>query len=248
MRRLLLPFRLLADSLRRRGVRATWGRFVRMVKWRSAERRRRRADRAYDEALGVDTASWVRVPDLDADSPNLRHAVRYQPSSVDEFASLMKKLDVDHREFAFVDYGSGKGRVLMLAAEYPFKRIVGVEFSESLDRIARQNVAKANDAGRIETVVRDAVEFDPPEDPLVLYFFNPFEPPVLEAVLRRVNASLDRNPRPAYVVVTAPPELSQTIEGAGFEPLDVERLGWLTRGVFRARPRERAVEAASTTA
>jgi hypothetical protein len=81
----------------------------------------------------------------------------------------------------------------------------------------------------------DAVDFDPPEEPLVLYFFNPFAPPVLREVLARVQASLDRRPRPAYVVVTAPPELAETIEETGFEPIDVERLGWLTRGVFRAR-------------
>ena len=54
----------------------------------------------------------------------------------------MARLDVDHSEFTFVDYGLGKGRVLMLATEYPFKRIVGVEFSESLDRTARQNLTK----------------------------------------------------------------------------------------------------------
>ena len=66
----------------------------------------------------------------------------------------MGKLDVDHREFSFVDYGSGKGRVLMLAAAYPFRRILGVEFSESLDRVARDNIATLGaDAGRVETVV-----------------------------------------------------------------------------------------------
>ena len=62
---LLLPFRLLADQLRRRGVRGTWRRLVRMVKSRSAQRKRSQADRVYDEEAGVDTAAWVRVPDLD---------------------------------------------------------------------------------------------------------------------------------------------------------------------------------------
>jgi SAM-dependent methyltransferase len=238
MRRLLLPFRLLADQLRRHGVRGTWRRLVRMVKSRSAERKRSQADRVYDEQVGVDTAAWVRVPDLDTASPNRQYAVRYQPTDVEEFGSLMARLDVDHSEFTFVDYGSGKGRVLLLAAEYPFKRIVGVEFSESLDRTARQNLTKLGaNAARVTTHVMDAVDYDPPEEPLVLYFFNPFAPPVLRAVLERVNASLDRRPRPAYVVVTAPPELAETIEGERFDPVHVERLGWLTRGVYRSRPR-----------
>jgi hypothetical protein len=51
-------------------------------------------------------------------------------------------------------------------------------------------------------------------------------------VLAKVRASLERNPRPAYIVVTAPPEFAQVIEEAGFEDVDVERLGWRTRGVF----------------
>jgi SAM-dependent methyltransferase len=239
MQRLLLPFRLLADQLRRHGVRGTWRRFVRMVKSAPIERSRSQADRAYDHEIGVDTATWVRVPDLDTASPNRQYAVRYQPTDVDEFALLMAKLDVDHSEFTFVDYGSGKGRVLMLAAEYPFKRIIGVEFSESLDRTARKNLAKLGpDAARVTTHVMDAVDYDPPDEPLVLYFFNPFASPVLRTVLERVNASLDRRPRPAYVVVTAPPELAETIEASSFDPVHVDRLGWKTRGVFRARPRD----------
>jgi SAM-dependent methyltransferase len=233
MRRLVLVARLLAESLRSRGLRGTLARLLRLVRWSAAERRRARRDRTFDESVGVETASWVRVPDLVTASPNLEFAVRYQPSSVDEFHQVMAKLDVDHRDFAFVDYGSGKGRVLILAAEYPFKRIVGVEFSPALDGIARQNLAALGpDAERVETVVIDAVDFDPPEDPLVLYFFNPFAPAVLEGVLERVNASLDRHPRPAYAVVIAPPEFADTIEAGGFSPLDVDRLGWQTRGLF----------------
>ena len=79
----------------------------------------------------------------------------------------------------------------------------------------------------------------------MLYFFNPFELPVLRPVLARVRASLEETPRPAYIVVTGPPELAQAIEQAGFEPVDVERLGWLTRGVFAYGPElQRAAVAA----
>ena len=233
MRRIVTAQRLLYESLQRRGVRGTARRFKRMLTSRREAQKLAAADRRFDEEHAVDTAAWVRVPDLDTDSPNRQHAVRYQPSSVDEFRLLMGKLRVDHREFTFVDYGSGKGRVLMLAAEHPFRRIVGVEFSEALDAVARKNLATSNDA-RIETVVMDATEFDPPPGPLVLYFFNPFGPPVLGPVLDRVRASLEADPRPAYVVLTAPPELGALVEERGFEPVDVDRLGWLTRGVWRA--------------
>jgi hypothetical protein len=237
VRRLLLPVRLLVRSVRRKGVRGTIGRAVRTLKTRERARRLRQADRAFDAERRVDTAAWVRTPDLVTDSPNRRYAVRYQPSSVDDFDLLLGKLDVMHDEFVFVDYGSGKGRALMLAAAYPFKRIIGVEFSPPLDDVARANIATLGaDAARIETVVMDAAEFEPPLEPLVLYFYNPFELPVLDAVLTCLGESIDLEPRPVYVVVTAPPEFAEAIEGAGFAPVDVESLGWLTRGVFARVP------------
>jgi hypothetical protein len=206
-----------------------------MIALRHAERRKARADKRFDDERGVDTATWVRVPELDTDSANREHAMRYQPSSVEEFSLLMGKLHVDHRDFTFIDYGSGKGRVLMLAAAYPFKRIMGIEFAESLDRIAHRNITSLGaDAARIETVVGDAAFFDPPPGPLVLYFFNPFGVPVLQPVLQRVRASLERDPRPAYIVIIGPPELSSAVEETGFERVDIDELGWLTRGVFAA--------------
>lgn len=206
-----------------------------MLAFRDEARHKARADRRFDEERGIETAAWVRVPELDTESPNREHAVRYQPSSVDEFRLLMSKLRIDHRHFTFVDYGSGKGRVLILATAYPFKRILGIEFAESLDRIAHANIATLGaDASRIETVVADATAFEPPSEPLVLYFFNPFGLPVLRPVLERIRTSLDRDPRPAYIVITGPPELARAVEEFGFERVEVDELGPLTRGVFAA--------------
>jgi cyclopropane fatty-acyl-phospholipid synthase-like methyltransferase len=233
--RLLTQLRLLKASLRKRGVRGTLGRAWRIVVQRSELRRKSRADEAFDRQHGVDTATWVRVPDLDTSSANVEHAVRYEPSSVSEFELLMAKLRVDHSDFTFVDYGSGKGRVLMLAAEYPFKRIVGVEFAKSLHEISQENIATlGSEAGRIETFLADATEFDPPTDPLVLYFFHPFGVPALQQVLTRVLGSLEREPRPAYVVLTGPPDFAEAVEESGFQRVDVDELGWMTRGVFVA--------------
>jgi predicted RNA methylase len=45
-----------------------------------------------------------------------------------------------HGETTFVDIGSGKGRALIIAAEYAFKRIIGVEYSPSLATICRRNL------------------------------------------------------------------------------------------------------------
>ena len=100
----------------------------------------------------------------------------------------------------------GRGAALLLASEFPFKRIMGVEFSDELSAIARENVAsfptEAQRCGDIEIVCEDAAEFELPVDPLVLYFYNPFHEPIMREVMRRVVESLDDDPRPAFVILT----------------------------------------------
>jgi hypothetical protein len=110
-----------------------------------------------------------------------------------------------------------------------------VEFAESLHEVAQDNIATLGaDAGRVEVFHLDATEFEPPAGPLVLYFFHPFGAPILRQVLTRVLSSLERDPRPAYVVLTGPPDFAQAFEESGFSRVDVDELGWLTRGVFAA--------------
>jgi predicted RNA methylase len=224
-------------SVRAKGVRGAASRLVRMYALRHERRRQTLSDREFDRERWVDTAAWVRVPELDTASPNRGFAVRYQPSSVAEFLHLMAKLPVDPSDFVLVDYGAGKGRVLILGAELGFRRVVGVEFAARLVGIARENLRRLGIGGdRAELVHADAAEFEPPGGPLVLYFFNPFGTEVLRPVLARVHASFERAARPLYLVLTGPPPLAELVEAEGFVPLDVERDGWRTRGVWSLTP------------
>jgi Methyltransferase domain len=130
-----------------------------------------------------------------------------------------------------VDFGSGKGRVLLLAAGYRFKRTVGVEFSRELDQIARRKVATLREESkRIQTVCTDATRYDVPPEPLVLYFYNPFASNVMTEVLARERRSLEAAPRPAWIVLTGDQPLGEEIEAAGFQRID----GTTHTGVFAA--------------
>jgi hypothetical protein len=107
------------------------------------------------------------------------------------------------RDFTFIDLGSGKGRVLLMASGYPFKRIIGVEFMPELHRAAEQNIANySNDRQRyrqIETVCMDARDFQFPLEPLLVYLFNPFDEPAFARVLENLRHSLEQVPRAAYI-------------------------------------------------
>ncbi len=168
-----------------------------------ARRRQRFGDIEFDLDHGVDTTS-ARLPV----STRLRGLIAspYQPTDPALFAEILQGLDLDWREFAFIDIGSGKGRTLLMAAEYPFRRIIGVELLPELHEIAVENVRK-HSRGRlchIETVCGDAREFAFPHEPSVIYLFNPLPEPGLAMVIENLERSLQEAPRAVYVVYHNP--------------------------------------------
>jgi len=107
------------------------------------------------------------------------------------------------QDFTFIDLGSGKGRVLLMASDYPFKRIIGVEFMPELHRAAQKNVANYSNARQrcrlIESVCMDARDFQFPPEPLVAYLFNPFSESTFAHVLEGLRRSVEQSPRPVYI-------------------------------------------------
>ena len=119
------------------------------------------------------------------------------------FEQIMQALPIDFSQFTFIDLGCGKGRVLLMASDYPFKKIIGVEFMPELHRAAQKNIASySNDRQRcrqIETVCMDARDFQFPSEPLVVYLFNPFSEPTFAQVLENLRQSVEQTPRPVYI-------------------------------------------------
>jgi len=95
--------------------------------------------------------------------------------------------------YTFVDIGAGKGRALLLAAEAPFRKVVGVELNEELARIARRNVARSSGAARPRAKIRvmhaDALDFRWPRTPLLVYLYNPFACELIEQLAARLAAA-----------------------------------------------------------
>jgi len=124
--------------------------------------------------------------------------------SVKVFRQIMDNLTVDVDKYEFIDFGSGKGRVLLLASEYGFRKIIGVEFASELHRITTKNVAilerDARKPSRIETVCMDATEFVIPDVPVVLLLYSPFKGQVMERVLRNILTSFATHPREIVLV------------------------------------------------
>jgi hypothetical protein len=96
------------------------------------------------------------------------------------------RLDIDPREFSFIDYGSGKGKAMLMAADLPFKSIVGVEYAKRLYEIAVQNCRTYRSANQrcqsLQPILGDVLDYAPPPGPTVFFMCNPFDETTLRAV------------------------------------------------------------------
>jgi SAM-dependent methyltransferase len=192
------------------------------VRESTPERRRRRyGDMEYDWENRVNTTSGT--VGWRARLLGLFHSP-YQPTEPALFREMMASLSstgtpIAFDTFTFVDLGSGKGRTLLMASEYPFRKIVGVELIAELHHAAEENIRAYHSATQrcrqIEAVCADACEFSFPVAPLVLYLFNPLP----ESGLRRLVASLEKslavNPRPVWILYHNPLLEHVIGEGAG---------------------------------
>ena len=170
-----------------------------------ARRRQRYGDVDYDFDYHVNTTS--ATVDWRNRLLGLFHSP-YQPTEPALFHKMLGSVVIDFRRFTFVDIGSGKGRVLLMASDYPFRRILGIELLPGLHQIAQENISKYKSDWQkcfaIESVCADAREFVLPTEPLVLYLFSPLPESGLVRFLASLERSLRDHPRPLLLIYHNP--------------------------------------------
>ncbi|HWR34503.1 MAG TPA: class I SAM-dependent methyltransferase [Clostridia bacterium] len=199
------------ESVHYRGLRKTTAYLVsqlrEMVVDSLPERRRMRfGDIDFDCDFRVDT-TWARLP-FKVRLREILSERQYQPTVPYEFQLMMERMEIDFRDFTFIDLGSGKGRALLLASEYPFRRIIGVELQPELHDIAEQNIrayhSPTQQCHDIQSYAADARDFTLPDEPLVIYLFNPFPEYVIRTVTEIIDRSIRQHPRPVFVIYNTP--------------------------------------------
>jgi SAM-dependent methyltransferase len=177
-------------------------------------------DREFDRRFGVDTAGSVFLPELQSD-PRFRHSVHYATLPRSLILRMLRRLALDYNRFVFIDFGCGKGKALLVAAELPFKQIVGIEISSKLISVAEENIRKyvrrTERLNAIQLACMDVCDYPIPREPVVCYFYNPFDAQVMQRVLAKLYASLAAAPREAFVVYSYPPPAAQIVmDESGF--------------------------------
>ncbi len=90
---------------------------------------------------------------------------------------ILRNLPIkNRREYTFIDFGSGKGRMVLIAARHGFRRVCGIELRKELHHQANSNFRQCRNVNgcTMESVNLDAAEYEIPNEKLVLFFFNPF--------------------------------------------------------------------------
>jgi predicted RNA methylase len=128
-----------------------------------------------------------------------RHATAYFAVAPSVFQALVRRWQRSRptgaiEDYSFIDVGAGMGRAVLLAAELPFRRVVGVELNPTLARIARKNLAVWRASGRAQAptkiICNDAVDFRLPAGPCLAFLFNPFGAPVMRRLLAAWSKTL----------------------------------------------------------
>jgi len=163
----------------------------------------------FDQMHGVDTSGLVPAKHLVTGHANDEHVTAYYGVA----PSILRSLITQWREtipphpistYTFIDIGAGKGRGLLVASEYHFRKVIGIELNPALAAIARDNIAlwtaahaadsTAARLAPIELLEQDALDFDFPSTPTLIFLFHPFEAPVLKQLLRRIETQYAQRP------------------------------------------------------
>lgn len=211
-------FPRIQKSLAERGVLASLFRGVLLPvhlvqEYREAKAGLRSSARSeFDRIHGVETdgdfGERTYLSDLNISSQNWIYGKHYSGIVPGRFFAALRSLQLQFEQFVFIDFGSGKGRALLLASEFPFKKIIGIEFAPALHAVAQRNIQQYSGHSRrcatIESVCMDFIEFELPIEPCVLYFLDPSRERILAKVLENIRRSWQKHPRPIYIVYFSP--------------------------------------------
>src|SRR5918995_3371678 len=158
----------------------------------------RGTSRDFDHAYGVDTGGTIPLERLHVlGGPSMDRGC-YEGVSVKHFAFAMGLLPDPPERWSFVDIGSGKGRAVLLAMGYPFRRVVGVELVPELHAVAQENLRRYRGpraSPSVELICGDATKAPLPTGEVVIFFYNSFRGALLHRFLDHLEQSLQSQPR-----------------------------------------------------
>ena len=176
---------------------------IKYVKLRYQLYREKQFDIKYD----IETRHHISSTDLKIKSKNKKYAFRYEPIPIENFYASMKNLNIQHEEYNFIDMGAGKGRALLLASDFPFKELIGIEFSKEIYNIAKNNISKfetMNKNNNFNLLYMDAEKYSFPDENIILFLYNPFDGQVLHNVVNNIKLHIENTTKDFIIIYHYP--------------------------------------------
>jgi SAM-dependent methyltransferase len=196
-----------------------------------------RAKHPFDRLHRVDTSGLIYADCLVTGHEHDSQSAGYYATAPSMFRSAMTgwgatlagsgfKLS----DYTFVDIGCGKGRVVMLASEYGFHEVIGVELNPQLAAVAQKNLTRwmrfPRACRNVEIVHGDALSIAIPDGPVVLYFFNSFEREMVELLLAQLVEVAATRTAPIDLIYVHPEHGGLFAQTAGMQVLAEEAISF----------------------
>jgi len=171
----------------------------------------------FDQKYGVQTSENVEPWEAQiGDDAALANAIRYSPTLEVVMRHILSSVlqGEDARGFSFVDLGCGKGRTLVIASQFPFREVIGVEISRLHATHAEENVqrylahprAAEAPCRRLRVICDNAANLELPDSDILIYMYRPFVGEVFEAVAERLAQLRARSKRRIWIAFSCPHE------------------------------------------
>jgi predicted RNA methylase len=194
----------------------------------------------FDHEFGVDTLGIVATDQITQDKRLAAQIVCYagsQPSIVRTGLAALGPVE----EYTLLDFGCGKGRAAIVASEFPFRQVIGVELSPVLAATARTNAAiiarRFPERPRITIVEANVLEFALPAGKIAIFAYHPFGAEILAGVVKRLEAALGAETPHIFFVYDNPVHADVLDQSPAFKrfytgivPYDKSELGY---GLFK---------------
>lgn len=159
--------------------------------------------RVFDRRYGVRTSGYLKLEDTSVGADGAKRGHRYRAVNAWAFKSMLARL-APAKNLRFVDLGCGFGRACLLAAEYGFSRVRGVDMVPEFCAQARKNAQVLSSTRKnctpVEILEADAIDYSRDADDDIVFLYNPFPVPVLEKVVANLIEQAVRRQQPAIII------------------------------------------------
>ena len=177
-----------------------WKLFGLQLRWH------KQINQRFDDRYGTDTAGETALVQagVPADAAVAGNQI-YRPLWEGLFHRIIRSFaPLGLERYHFVDLGSGKGKLLLLASRYAFRRITGVEYSPVLHAAAQRNIeifsAAVQSDRPVESLHQDATTFEPVAGPCIALVFNSFSDDIMARVMARLGQAAGDRSDPLFLV------------------------------------------------